>query len=72
MITCDPIGQIEVPGANYTFGDLTLALAIGDFDAMVHRGRPVIRIHLSGEPQQALSQLEETITKALKLTRHSQ
>ncbi|MBS1839559.1 MAG: hypothetical protein JSS69_08120 [Acidobacteria bacterium] len=71
MITCDPIERIEVPGAGYTFSDLALALARGDFDAMAHRGRPAIRIHLSGAPEQALTELETVVAKALKLVRRA-
>jgi len=68
MVTCDPLERLDVPGAGYTFGDLTLALALGDFDALVFRGRPAVRIHLSGEPDQVLTELEAAVDKALKLT----
>jgi len=66
MITCDPAERVEVPGASYTFGDLVLALALGDFDAMVARRRPVVRIHMSGPSEQALAELENVVEKALR------
>ncbi|HWZ98719.1 MAG TPA: hypothetical protein VN025_13265 [Candidatus Dormibacteraeota bacterium] len=69
MITCDPVERIEVPGAGYSFGDLVLALALGDFDAMVSRKRPVVRIHMTGPPAQALTELESIVEKALKAGR---
>ncbi len=71
MITCDPVERIEVPGAGYTFGDLSLALALGDFDAMVLRGRPAIRVHLAGAPGQALEELGALTARALELTRRA-
>ena len=69
MITCDPAERIEIPGAGYSFGDLVFALALGDFDAMLSRGRPVIRSRLTGHPEQALGELESVVEKALKLAR---
>jgi len=49
---------------------LFLALALGDFDAMVLRSRPAIRVHLSGAPDDALPEFASVIAKALKLARH--
>lgn len=69
MITCDPLERLDVPGAGYTLGDLSLALALGDFDAMVLRRRPAIRVHLSGSPDVALAELGSVTAKALKLAR---
>jgi hypothetical protein len=69
MITYDPAERIEILGAGYSFGDLVFALALGDFDAMLSRGRPVVRIHLTGPPEQALGELESVVEKALKLAR---
>lgn len=65
MITCDPAERIEIPGG-YSFGDLVFALALGDFDAMLSRGRPVVRVHLTGPPEQPLGELESVVEKALK------
>ena len=67
MITSDPLERIEVPGAGYSFGDLVHALALGDFDAMVRRNRPVVRIHLHGNPETALAELESVMERALKV-----
>ena len=69
MITCDPADRIEIPGAGYSFGDLVFALALGDFDAMLNRKRPIVRIHMTGDPEQGLAELEAVIEKALKLDR---
>ncbi|GAA5067758.1 glucose-6-phosphate isomerase [Thermocatellispora tengchongensis] len=39
--------DIEVPGKPYTLGALQLAQALGDFGALVKRGRPAVRVHLT-------------------------
>jgi len=67
MLTCDSSEKIEIPGAGYTFGDLEMALALGDFDAMNRRGRSIVRLHLTGTPDTAMAQLQELTDKALKL-----
>jgi transaldolase / glucose-6-phosphate isomerase len=67
MITCDPAERVEIPGAGYSFGDLVFALALGDFDAMLRRGRPIVRIHMTGPPARALAELESVVQKALKV-----
>jgi transaldolase/glucose-6-phosphate isomerase len=46
QITQDDAEDIDVPGASYTFGVLARAQAQGDLDALLARGRRVIRIHL--------------------------
>jgi hypothetical protein len=51
--------------------DLSLGLALGDFEAMVLRGRPAIRVHLAGAPGQALEELGSLTAKALELTRRT-
>jgi hypothetical protein len=36
--------DVLVPGTDFSFGDLLEAQALGDFQALESRGRPVIRI----------------------------
>ncbi len=67
LLTCDATERIEIPGAGYTFGDLRTALALGDFDAMNRRGRPIVRLHLSGTPEVATEGLRAVLKKAIKL-----
>jgi glucose-6-phosphate isomerase len=38
--------DIEVPGRDFTLGELQLAQALGDLGALRQRGRPAIRVHL--------------------------
>jgi transaldolase/glucose-6-phosphate isomerase len=45
-ITADSSRQIEIPGEGLTFGTMTLAQAVGDFQALESKNRRLIRIHL--------------------------
>jgi glucose-6-phosphate isomerase len=38
--------DIEVPGRDFTLGELQLAQALGDLGALRERGRPAVRLHL--------------------------
>lgn len=46
MITSDYTQDIEIPGQGLSFGILERAQALGDLDALLARGRRVIRIHI--------------------------
>jgi len=48
--------DLGVPGRPYTFGRLQAAQALGDVQALLGRGRPVVRVHLR-ERTQGLAQL---------------
>lgn len=45
-ITADPEMDFEIPNEGLTFGTLSMAQALGDYEALVARGRKVLRIHL--------------------------
>ncbi|MFC0526914.1 glucose-6-phosphate isomerase [Phytohabitans kaempferiae] len=47
QITGAVAADLAVPGRPYTFGQLQAAQAAGDRQALVRRGRPVIRLHLT-------------------------
>jgi hypothetical protein len=49
---------LAIPGADHSFGQLQLALALGDFESLGRRQTPVIRLHLSSGAEQGLIQLE--------------
>jgi transaldolase/glucose-6-phosphate isomerase len=66
LITAEPAKDLPIPGASYSFGQLQMALALGDFDSLVRRGRPVMRLHLAGGADQGLLQLETMLKNALK------
>ena len=46
QITRDPTEDVEIPMQGITFGRLLRAQALGDLEALLNRGRRVIRIHL--------------------------
>ena len=46
ITTSDP-ADLQVPGANYTFGTVKAAQARGDFAVLAERGRRALRVHLS-------------------------
>ncbi len=54
----DEMGQ---PGSSVTFGVLKAAQALGDRQALLHVGRPVIRFHLGGDIAGGLKVLTEAV-----------
>lgn len=47
QITQDDDFDLAIPGADYTFSVLARAQALGDLEALLRRGRRVIRLHLT-------------------------
>jgi transaldolase/glucose-6-phosphate isomerase len=47
QITADAAQDVEIPGKGITFGILERAQALGDMEALLARGRRVLRFHLS-------------------------
>jgi glucose-6-phosphate isomerase len=66
LLTASPANDLAIPGADYSFGQLQLALAQGDFESLGRRRRPVIRLHLSCGVEQGLIQLETILNNALR------
>ena len=66
LLTVSPAKDLAIPGADYSFGQLQLALAQGDFESLGRRRRPVIRLHLSCGAEQGLLQLETVLNNALR------
>ena len=65
LLTAAPEKDLAIPGADYSFGQLQLALALGEFESLGRRRSPVIRLHLSGGTEQGLVQLEAILNNAL-------
>jgi hypothetical protein len=65
MLTEETEKDIAVPGADYTFGDLGMALALADFDVLTRRNRPVVRLHMRRGTPQKMEALQNTIQQAL-------
>lgn len=72
MITGVPSQDITIPGAGYSFGQLQLALAMGDFDSLERHRRPVLRVHLAGGVEPGLNKLENALQQALRNVRSNQ
>ncbi len=56
-----PSDDLDVPGTDYTFGDLIAAQALGDYQALIGRGRRVLRIDLGGDAAGGLAALQEAL-----------
>jgi transaldolase/glucose-6-phosphate isomerase len=54
-----PQTDLDVPGAGYTFGKLIRAQALGDYQALRQKGRPVLRIDLGSDATGALRRMTE-------------
>ena len=65
LLSASPEKDIVIPGAKYTFGQLQLALALGDFDSLSGQGRPVIQLHLTNGAEQGLAQVESILGNVL-------
>ena len=63
ILTSEPAEDIGIPGAGYTFGQLQLALALGDFESLEARHKLVMRLHLTQGLEQGLTELEQPIQK---------
>ncbi|MFY9264417.1 MAG: hypothetical protein WAO61_03200 [Solirubrobacterales bacterium] len=57
----DGDADIAIPGADFTFGQLKHAQAIGDLRALQAHNRPVVRLRLDGDPVPALRQVIEQL-----------
>ncbi|MFZ5876457.1 MAG: glucose-6-phosphate isomerase [Nitrospirota bacterium] len=66
ILTSDHAAAQSIPNAPYTFGQLQLAQALGDLEALAKHTRPAVRIHLKGDLVTALADLEKAINTALK------
>jgi transaldolase/glucose-6-phosphate isomerase len=48
QITADPSADLDIPEEGISFGTLERGQALGDLDALISRGRRVLRVHLHG------------------------
>ncbi len=61
-----PTGDLEIPGASYSFATLIAAQAAGDLQTLRGHELPAERVVLEGEPAAAVRVLTERITSLLK------
>ncbi|MFQ5975238.1 MAG: bifunctional transaldolase/phosoglucose isomerase [Candidatus Hydrothermarchaeales archaeon] len=57
----EPSVDLSVPGADYTFGDIIRAQAVGDFQALKNRGRKVLRVNMKNDVLTGLSKIIELL-----------
>ena len=62
QITADDVEDLAIPGEAYTFGVLKEAQALGDFQSLVARRRPVIRFHLGRDVTAGLKTLLDVVS----------
>jgi transaldolase/glucose-6-phosphate isomerase len=65
LISDDPM-EMEIPGREYSFGNLKRAQAFGDLKALRKHGRRVLKIQLGPEIEDGLIRLSEALASALK------
>ena len=53
--------DVEIPDADFTFGELKNAQATGDLQTLRDHGLPAERVRLEGDPVKALRELTERI-----------
>jgi transaldolase/glucose-6-phosphate isomerase len=63
MLTGEPDQDIAIPGAGYTFGQLQLCLALGDFESLASRKKLAVRLHLTRGIEHGLAQLGRMVSK---------
>lgn len=56
-----PRQDLEVPGAGYTFGQLIRAQSLGDYQALRHKGRRVLRVDLGTDVAGGLGRVREAL-----------
>jgi RpiB/LacA/LacB family sugar-phosphate isomerase len=66
QITAADDEDLDIPGAGYGFSALKTAQALGDAEALRERGRRVLRLHLTGNPAPALSNLVQLARAATR------
>lgn len=65
IITAEPGEDVAIPGAGYTFGELQLAFALTECEALESSQKPTIRLHLSYGPEKGLKQFSDVVIQAL-------
>lgn len=56
-----PRTDIPVPGAGYTFGELIRAQSLGDYRALQHKQRRILRVELGADVRSGLNRLSEAL-----------
>jgi glucose-6-phosphate isomerase len=65
QVTATDAEDVAIPGRAYTFGQLKRAQAIGDFESLAARGRPLLRVHLGADVDSGLARLRDAALAAV-------
>jgi transaldolase/glucose-6-phosphate isomerase len=65
QITTDDRVDVPIPGEDFSFNVLKRAQALGDFQALQGRGRPALRVHVSGDLVAGLLTLQQLVEDAV-------
>jgi len=65
QITADDAEDLPVPGRRASFGVVKAAQARGDLGVLEERGRRALRLHIKGDLQAGLAELETAVERAL-------
>lgn len=65
LLTADPADDVLIPGAEYTFEDLQLALPLAESEALEQAGRRTVRLHLSQLDENSLKQFADVVIQAV-------
>jgi hypothetical protein len=71
VVTADLHKDVAIPGAGYSFGDLQLALALAEFEALEQSEKRTIRVHLSQLGENNLKQFADVVIQAVAQIRNS-
>jgi transaldolase / glucose-6-phosphate isomerase len=67
----EPEPDLPVPETEYSFGQIIGAQALGDYQALVQRGRRVLRVQLGTQAERGLGELVAAVEQAVGVARHS-
>jgi transaldolase / glucose-6-phosphate isomerase len=66
QLVCEHPDDLEIPGKEYTFGQLIDAQAIGDARTIEDHKLPILRVNLGSDPESGLAALGRALATALK------
>jgi transaldolase/glucose-6-phosphate isomerase len=66
QITADHPRDLAIPGSKASFGVIEAAQARGDFDVLTERGRRALRVHIGGDLEKGLSELNAMLRHTAK------
>ncbi|MDP9340270.1 MAG: hypothetical protein M3P45_15525 [Acidobacteriota bacterium] len=65
VVTAAPREDLAIPGADYTFGELQLALAMEECEALENSWKPTIRLHLAEGAEKGLKQMRDIVIQTV-------